>query len=1014
MKPNFALDLTHDSVSLLHRTPNGWLFVGKVMLDADDLAGEIAFWRGTAQSLAPHGMTSKLVIPNSEVLYRRLNAPGPDDKSRDAQIRAQIDGLTPYALNELVFDWVASADGKSVDVAVVARETLAEAEAFAVEHKLNPVSFVAKPGAADFAPEPFFGATRCAAQILGAGIVPEREAMTIAVTGKAAIPDRTGSTAVGAPERAENKPAAADTGSAVPGKFAGAATAAKVGALSSFATKIVQTVRPSAAVLAPAPKPAPPPEATSPSVVAPSAPQPVSEAKVDKPLVSQPATAGGARPAPVVAPVSADAPRPAATETPIVAFRSGRSGTVDPVVVPPSPMNQPASRLQLPPQPVTGGGGFADSAKALLKGKKPGSVAEAPPPAGEAAKKTPDGEVAKKPVAVDAAGAKAVKPSPPSAPPPSLRSVAAGESVAKPVSDAAVARPSGDAATKTSVVSPAAAIAEKPELQPDARKAEAEAMTVFGARRNAQDETGFMKRGVLLTIGLLLILAAIALASVFLTSGRDADVATQTNVAPAPVAPPEPLALTQDDASLADEPFAEDMAVADALTPAPDADVAAEAMTATPEVDAADIAAETPPVIMDSDAAVMEALGLAPETDAAVVPDTDVAAEASPPAELATGDVQLGPQGSNAPVADQGGFSLSTTTAPALADLIAGLPALSPPGELPSLPPPSLAPPAPFGTEFDLGADGLVVPTPDGALTPQGVRVHSGSPSVTPPARPDVPASFTPVAPSAPVEAPDAIEPVQQGAAPELDDALRPGADPALAGFRPQSRPLVDTEASPDSVATAAVDVTAPQDETVAAAAQAQPVASPGGLALTALAGVRPAARPSDLIAGAGSVGAGAVSPASEDLAPEEIVADNPLAVAASRRPNNRPSDFSTRVQAAIAAAQRAPASAAAAPPVQQASAAAAATPRPSIPSSASVAEQATETRAINLRRVNLLGVFGTANNRAALVRLSNGNVVRVSVGDRLDGGQVSAISETQLRYVKSGRNQVLTIGSSS
>ena len=83
----------------------------------------------------------------------------------------------------------------------------------------------------------------------------------------------------------------------------------------------------------------------------------------------------------------------------------------------------------------------------------------------------------------------------------------------------------------------------------------------------------------------------------------------------------------------------------------------------------------------------------------------------------------------------------------------------------------------------------------------------------------------------------------------------------------------------------------------------------------------------------------------------------------------------------------------------------------PSIPSSASVARQATEENAIHLNRINLIGVFGTPNDRRALVRLSTGRVVRVQVGDRLDGGQVAAIGENEVRYVKNGRNEVLRIG---
>jgi len=37
--------------------------------------------------------------------------------------------------------------------------------------------------------------------------------------------------------------------------------------------------------------------------------------------------------------------------------------------------------------------------------------------------------------------------------------------------------------------------------------------------------------------------------------------------------------------------------------------------------------------------------------------------------------------------------------------------------------------------------------------------------------------------------------------------------------------------------------------------------------------------------------------------------------------------------------------------------------------------------------------------------------MVRLQVGDRLDGGEVSAIGENELRYTRNGRNEVLRIG---
>ncbi len=63
---------------------------------------------------------------------------------------------------------------------------------------------------------------------------------------------------------------------------------------------------------------------------------------------------------------------------------------------------------------------------------------------------------------------------------------------------------------------------------------------------------------------------------------------------------------------------------------------------------------------------------------------------------------------------------------------------------------------------------------------------------------------------------------------------------------------------------------------------------------------------------------------------------------------------------------------------------------------------------AINLKRVNLIGVYGKPASRRALVRLSNGRYKKVAVGDRIDGGRVSAIGETELIYQKNGRGVTL------
>ena len=82
----------------------------------------------------------------------------------------------------------------------------------------------------------------------------------------------------------------------------------------------------------------------------------------------------------------------------------------------------------------------------------------------------------------------------------------------------------------------------------------------------------------------------------------------------------------------------------------------------------------------------------------------------------------------------------------------------------------------------------------------------------------------------------------------------------------------------------------------------------------------------------------------------------------------------------------------------------------PRIPTRANVAKQATFVNAINLSKLNLIGIYGTSSNRYALVRTSGGRYDKVQVGDRIDGGRVAAITSTELRYQKSGKMLTLAM----
>jgi len=155
-----------------------------------------------------------------------------------------------------------------------------------------------------------------------------------------------------------------------------------------------------------------------------------------------------------------------------------------------------------------------------------------------------------------------------------------------------------------------------------------------------------------------------------------------------------------------------------------------------------------------------------------------------------------------------------------------------------------------------------------------------------------------------------------------------------------------------------------------------------GGSTLSEIASIRPRARPEGLVK--------VVS-----IDPSVIAAATDQAVLASVRPRSRPANFASKVQE------------------QQDRQAATPVPRnqvvaPTIPTTASVARNATQENVIKLRKINLIGLYGSSNDRRALVRLSSGRYKKVKVGDRIDGGRVAAISDSELRYVKGGRTLVL------
>jgi hypothetical protein len=75
---------------------------------------------------------------------------------------------------------------------------------------------------------------------------------------------------------------------------------------------------------------------------------------------------------------------------------------------------------------------------------------------------------------------------------------------------------------------------------------------------------------------------------------------------------------------------------------------------------------------------------------------------------------------------------------------------------------------------------------------------------------------------------------------------------------------------------------------------------------------------------------------------------------------------------------------------------------------SKSVAALATERGRLSKSSMNLIGVYGSASSRRALVRMGSGRYVKVKLGDKVGGWKVSAIGESSIRINKGSRNQVL------
>lgn len=892
MKPAFALSLSFDGITLLHRAAGGWRRVGSAALESDDLSGELAELRAKAEELEPGRVRSKLILPTEQVRYLSIDTGTFEGEARDRMVRAAVGNATPYAIEELAFDTCHQVG--VTHVAAVARETLAEAEAFAAEHDFGPVSFVAVPHDKPFLGEPWFGEARGASALTG-GRPVDADGIAVVEIGPT---DRT------EPKAEAQKPRTPREAQALP--------------------------------------PAPP----APRVEPAAAPEPEPELEPVGPAAADPEPAVGfssrRRPSPTVSPAE-PGPAPAAASQParrvpalVAALAESRDeeawedeDSAGPQAAEPEPVPEPEPEETAEAPEITFPKGLVTAPR--LDIDEPGD---------------PDREAENEPE-----------------PKADLAAAGFGTFFSRRLTsrrDTVRANDETDEPVEAFPAAPpppqAAPIPYSPIVTADTGVVDEETrMTVFGARHKEEVGTAPRHLGLILTAALLFFLAAVALwATLFLDDGLASlfgpgDDTTQELVAiragdPAPeVRAEDPVGANLPDAEAGPASPPEltdtDRAVLDALR-----DDGAEEPEPPADTETASLApADGTLSLIEPEAAADGQTGLDPDLSDGAVPEVD------PTLYAATGIWPNAPATPEAPglvslddvfvgSIDHTDLSQDAVALPELASLDTDI--------APEL---ATVPPVP-GTRYELDGNGLVVATPEGAATPGGYTVIAGSPPLKPPATP-----------------------VRFEEAPETDE----GRD-RLALLRPAPRP----------------------GNLVERAERTQL----GGLTRNELSDRRPRERPQS------------VQEAAEQAT--ETAADTPptaQAVALSVRPDARPGNFGTIVAAAV----RVPAPQAAQPQARQQpqpeeieEEPVVATVAPRIPSSTSVARQATLDNAINLRKVNLIGVYGTPANRRALVRLPSGRYKKVRIGDSVDGGRVVAIGDSELRYQKGGRNMTLKIPS--
>ncbi|MEM9708545.1 MAG: hypothetical protein AAF871_07085 [Pseudomonadota bacterium] len=241
------------------------------------------------------------------------------------------------------------------------------------------------------------------------------------------------------------------------------------------------------------------------------------------------------------------------------------------------------------------------------------------------------------------------------------------------------------------------------------------------------------------------------------------------------------------------------------------------------------------------------------------------------------------------------------------------------------------------------------------------------------------------------------------------DGALAPTApDAEMALAAPQSGPLIPNEDGLSSPDEPTADLPVSPDgspDLNAVAALPQPLATPSTVNTgdPALAAVRPRPRP---VPEPAPVIPDAVI--AEALETPEAEEDATVSAEAAPSETDAPEINETILTASLLPRPRPVRSIPEAAPTAGATAARAVVPEPRLPSSVNAARAATIQNGITFQRLNLIGVYGSASDRRALVRLPSGQFVKLKVGDRVDGGRVAKIDSDRLLYQKGSRTLAL------